>query len=266
MLVLNKYKWDKYSYCINKQYILFIPNIILNIKWEIIKTFNLSDPIEKQLSRINGFYNVLSKIDVWRDKITVIKLEDNIKKDPANAINWDSDAYQDQGSFHIRYDYEERCKWVKWCENGCIKVWYSEYQYWEHIQWLERGDEDDRYECYKKEEFYLLMQIYYWLYDDEKLKRELEEKEKRWEYDKYKEILKKEDMYEIAQEAIKLNEEEKKKRNEYLDLEILRKSTKWAFPELNIKKIYDKNWDEEEQKKVIEKVNKELGEEVVILK
>ena len=208
---------------------------------------------------------MLEKIDVWRDKTTVIKLEELIKKDPANAINWDSDVYQDEWSFHIWYDYEDRCKWVKWCENGCIKVWYSEYQYGEHIQWLERWYEWDRYECYTKEEFNLLMQIYFWVYDDEKLKKELEENEKRWEYEKYKEILKKEDMYEISQEAIKLSDKEKKKRNEYLNLELLRKPTDWAFLELKIKKIYDRNWDEEEQKKVVEKINEELGEEVVII-
>jgi hypothetical protein len=34
---------------------------------------------------------------------------------------------------------------------------------------------------------------------------------------------------------------------------------------LKIKKIYDANWDEEEQKKVIDKINKELGKEVVVL-
>ena len=265
MMLLNKYKWDKYSYLINNKYILFIPNIILDLSWEYLKTFNLSDPLEKQLSMINGFYEVLEKIDVWRDKTTVIKLEELIRKDPSNAINWDSDAYQDMWSFYIRYDYEDRCKWIKWCENWCIKAWYSEYQYGEHIQWLKRWYEWDRYECYTKEEFYLLMQIYFGVYDDDKLKKELEEKEKKWEYDKYKEILKKEDMYEISQEAIKLSEEEKKKWNEYLNLELLRKPTKWAFPELNIKKIYDRNWSEEEQKKIVEKINEELGEEVVIL-
>ena len=31
------------------------------------------------------------------------------------------------------------------------------------------------------------------------------------------------------------------------------------------KKIYDKNWNEEEQKKVVEKINNELGKEVVVL-
>jgi hypothetical protein len=35
------------------------------------------------------------------------------------------------------------------------------------------------------------MQIYYGVYDDEILKKKLEEKERRWEYDKYKSILNK---------------------------------------------------------------------------
>ena len=265
MIVLNKYKWDTYGYLINKKYILFIPKVFLNINWEIIKVFNLSDPLEKQLAKINGFYEVLMKLDVWVDKETVIKLEDEIKRDPSNAINWEADAWQDMWEFAIMYDYEWWCEWVDYCKDGCIVATYSEYQYWEHIQWLEKWDEDNRYECYTKEEFNLLMQIYYGVYDDEKLKKELEEKEKKWEFDKVKDIVKNNTKWWIYDSVGKLTKEEKQLLEEYLKLELMRKPTDWAFPELNIRKIYDKNWDEEEQKKVIEEINKEIGKEVVVL-
>jgi hypothetical protein len=34
---------------------------------------------------------------------------------------------------------------------------------------------------------------------------------------------------------------------------------------LKIKKIYDANWDEEEQKSVVDNINEEFGKEVVVL-
>jgi uncharacterized metal-binding protein len=34
---------------------------------------------------------------------------------------------------------------------------------------------------------------------------------------------------------------------------------------LKIRKIYDKDWSEEEQRRVVEEINKELGKEVVVL-
>jgi len=265
MIVLNKYRWDKFAYLINNKYILFIPKVIVDLEWKIKQTFNFSDPIERQLSRINGFYEVLSKVNVWRDKLTVIKLEELVRKDPENALIWESDAYQDMWDFYIWYDYEGKCRRVKWCERWFIIAWYSEYWYGEHIQWLERWDEYDRYECYTLEEFNLLMQIYYGVYDDEILRRELEEKERRWEYERYKRILEKKDIWEIIEHIRKMDKEKKEKWEEYLKLKLMGKDTHWAFPELIIKKIYDKDWLEKEQKKVIEWINKELGREVVVL-
>ncbi len=64
---------------------------------------------------------------------------------------------------------------------------------------------------------------------------------------------------------IELTEEERNKMEDYLKLQLIKKPTEWAFPELNIRKIYDKNWDEKEQRKVVEEINRELWEEVVVL-
>ena len=265
MIILNKYKGDKFAYMINKKYVLFIPRFFITLTWEPKQTFNLQDPVEKALSRINWYYEVLSRIDIWKDKISVIKLEELIKKDPENVLNWEAEAYQDQWEFYIDYDYLGWCRWERECEKDCIKAGYSEYQYWEHIVWLERWDEYDRYECYSKEEFNLLMQIYYGVYDDEILRKKLEEKERRWEYEEIKKLLNRKDMWRIIEWEKEIWEEEKKKLEEYLKLELMRKPTEWAFPELKIKKIYDSNWDEEEQKSVVDKINEELWKEVVLL-
>ncbi len=262
---------------------------------ELMKKFNFSDPIERQLSRINGFYEVLNKLWEVVNKEGVVMLEKKIKMDASNAINWESDVWQDIWEFGIWYDYEWRCKWELNCKGGCIIAGYSEYQYGSHIEWLERWEDYNRYECYSKKEFYLLMNIYWWIYDDERLKKELEEKERKWEYDnmlmerleiekKLAEHTKKAEEIEKKKwliERLKYDDEfmnwyynkrleefykkYKDKWEEYLKLQLIRKDTTWVFPELKIRKIYDANWSEEEQRRVIEKINKELGKEVVIL-
>ncbi len=236
------------------------------------QTFNLSDPVEKKLSRINGFYEVLSYTEETNlYKLYELAYYDNYGdiKDKENPSTRNLEWYWDMWDayFQIMYNYEEEYDYKKW--KDCIMVYYNEYRYWEHIQGLEKKssyNEDVRYECYKKEEFNLLMQIYFWVYDDEKLKKELEDKEKKWEYDYIKKYVNDEMINKIFfEKEKKLTEEEKRKMEDYLKLQLLRKPTEWEFPELNIKKIYDKNWDEEEQRKVVEEINKELWEEVVII-
>jgi len=71
-----------------------------------------------------------------------------------------------------------------------------------------------------------------------KLKNKLEEKEKKWELEKNSE--------------------------EYLKLKLMRKDISWAFEWIEIEKIYDKDWSEEKQRKYIDEINKEFGEEVVV--
>ncbi len=310
MIVLNKYKWDKYSYYINKQYVLFIPNIILNIKWEILKIFNLSDPVEKKLSRINGFYEVLG--GVYTDRLQI--LYDSVYYDEEERVKEAKKIYEESEGKNemILLEWE----WDG-MEESAYNVYYDviEDKIWYRYNDMDIKEEEKIIWELSRKEFNLLMQIYYWLYDDEKLKKELEEKEKKWEYekcvklwtilnkkinqceldtkDKFKKIMSKlenevekidkkkkkrkiwdkfyEERYKGLEkckpENLLTKEEFKEYRNyiEYLKLQLLRKPTNWAFSELDIKKIYDKNWDEEEQRKDVEEINKELWEEVVII-
>jgi len=254
------------------------------------RRFHLSDPIERQLSRINGFYEVL--IRVYTDRLKILedsvyydekeRVEEAIKirkesrgKRERILLEWYGDGIE-QSTYNIYYDFID----------DKIRYQYNEINIKEEeiIEW-----ELTRYE------FNLLIQIYFWVYDDEKLKKELEEKEKKWEYKEMlkelSELEKEEKEHSIKTEEIEkekwiierikyddefykwyynkkmedFTEKYKKKLEEYLKLELMRKPTNWAFPKLKIKKIYDKSWNEEEQKKVVEKINKELGKEVVVL-
>jgi len=264
-----KWKWpipiyllDKWQYIISWTRILKIENDWVNYKR--LETFNLSDPIEKQLSRINGFYEVLMWVytdrlqilydSVYYDKEERVKeakeldrlMEEWKWKEFMILLDWTWDGIE-QWAYWVFYDYDEE------------KIYYEYYD-------MDIKEEEKIEWELTREEFNLLMQIYYGVYDDEKLKKELEEKEKRWEFEEIKKYINDEKMNEIFfTKKLKLQEEEKELLEDYLKLELIRKPTDWAFPELNIKKIYDKNWDEEEQKKVVEKINKELGKEVVVL-
>jgi len=256
------------------------------------RVFNLSDSVENQLSRINWFYEVLSS--VYNDRIQILydsvyydeeervkeakeldKLMEEWKwKEFMILLDWSWDGIE-QWAYGIWYDYEED------------RIYYG-------YDDMDVKEEDKIDGELTREEFNLLMQIYYWVYNDEKLRIELEEKERKWEFKWIETLIDKEKFIKENQERIeeynkKLAEEMRKKQSrdysrytsidkefnkiilsksevqDYLKLQLLRKPTKWAFPELKIKKIYDKNWDEEEQKKIVEKVNEELGEEVVVL-
>ena len=254
------------------------------------RKFNLSDPIERQLSRINDFYEVLNGVyndrlqilydSVYYDKEERVKEAKRIWKESKGKIemillDWSWDGME-QWAYGVFYDYDEE------------KIYYRYYD-------MDMEEEEGIYWTLTREEFNLLMQIYYWVYDDEKLKKELEEKERRWEYEEmlkeWKELEKEQKEHSKKSEKIEKEkwlierikyddkfykeyyekkkeefmERYKKKWEEYLKLQLLRKPTDRVFPELKIRKIYDRNWDKEEQRKVVEKINKELGKEVVVL-
>ncbi len=250
----------------------------IGVYFSISDSANELSPFQKkELKRIMDFYEVLKRIS-WTETHN------------AGKENW---MLMDV----VEYDKEERIKEAKrlWEESwGKIEKilleWYGNWlEQWAYgivydfmddkiMYWYEDMDmpEDDKIEWeLTRPEFNLLMQIYYGVYDDERLKRELEEKEKKWEY---KEMLEEVKRLEEEKQGGNNCEDENYKRKcesfykkykdkweEYLKLQLMRKDTTWAFPELKIRKIYDANWSEEEQRRVIEKINKELGKEVVIL-
>jgi len=260
-LILYDFTWKWWIWA--KDILTWEDTIFWWLQEKYKRNFNLSDPIEKQLSRINGFYEVL--MWVYTDRLQILydsvyyDEEERVKeakeldrlmeewkwKEFMILLDWTWDGME-QWAYWVFYDYDEE------------KIYYKYYD-------MDMEEEDGIYGSLTRKEFNLLMQIYYGVYDDEKLKKELEEKEKTWEFEKVKEIVKNNTKRWIYDSIEKLTKEEKKQLEDYLKLELIRKPTDWAFPELNIKKIYDKNWDKEEQKKIVEKINKELGKEVVVL-
>ena len=70
-----------------------------------------------------------------------------------------------------------------------------------------------------------MMKLYYGVYDDKGNIRRWEEKERRGEYDKYKEILREEDIDKRREEIKRLNEKEREEFKEYLKLKLSRKPT-----------------------------------------
>lgn len=146
------------------------------------------------------------------------------------------------------------------------------------FEWFDVSDNDRPlipYENWKtsitKKEFYLLMQIYYGLYEDEDYLKELEKNEQKGKYNKEKEILSK--YYDENQKIVDWNlfyEFDRENVDfdlleEYLKLKLMQQDISWTFGWIKIEKIYDKDWDETRQKSHIEAINKEFWEEVIIM-
>ena len=157
------------------------------------KEFNLHDPVEKALGRINWYYEVLSNVgetetkNEWKENWMLLDVveydkEENIKKCLEYAKKWNN---------------EDTLDLLTWSGNG-IEEWVYRivYDCVDDVIYYVYNDMDMKEEekiewKLTKEEFNLLMQIYYGIYDDEMLKKKLEEKERKWEYNKYKSILNK---------------------------------------------------------------------------
>jgi hypothetical protein len=195
------------------------------------RIFNQNIYKNKNLSKIYSFYEVLNWVEQLKEEIL------------KSAVCWE------KGVFYIEWWQE-----IWWCIiNNESDSWSPEIDkvrfawedlpvwYWED-EWGELS--------YK--EFYLLMQIYFWLYWEEEYKKELEENEKNWKYDKISTT-----PYfneEITRDLVE----------EYLKLQLMQKDTSWAFDWLKIEKIYDKDWDDDKNREHLEEINDEFGEEVIV--
>lgn len=200
------------------------------------KSFNLSDPVEKLLLNINNFYEALNwvKDDNFRK---LLVLSGNISEYDFEMYGWEEmwdytiTNYR-EASPNERYDNKVKYFFERWAS------WYV---HGEKVEW----------ELTNKE-FYLLMQIYFWLYKEDELLKKGEEKEKKGYYNSVKDLnfftWKNNELFE-----------------EYLKLKLMRQDTSWAFGWLKIEKIYDKDWDEMKQKEHIDTINKEFWEEVVVM-
>lgn len=228
---------------------LSLKNNIIWIEEKLYWFFKILNEIDCT-DTINEFKKDWQLYDVWiyddDDKIKKsiqIYKESNKKAEPV-ILWWWANSTQDMWDFWLSYDFEK----------DLVHYMYSERQYWFHIRWIEKWEITQRYEELTREEFNLLMKIYFWLYDDEYLKNELEEKEKSWIYDKYKN-LKYDDFKDI---------EESEELLEFIKLKIIRRDTSNAFPELKIEKIYDEKWNDDQKMKYIDEIKKEFWDDVIV--
>jgi hypothetical protein len=265
--------WINKIYFISKNIILVWSSIIkFNDNWNIIwylKKFDLTHTLEKTISKIYSFYKVLN----WTENINdilywVVKAEEWYEH-----YNWTYlpvDLYwgQDMWDYFIQNSFPSYIEKNEKILSNWIIFWYSNYQDEyadlpipqaknenpEKYSFYEESDiyDDIREEILTFKEFYLLMQIYFWLYQEHEYKKELEENEKNWKYDKISTT-----PYfneEITRDLVE----------EYLKLQLMQKDTSWAFDWLKIEKIYDKDWSQEKQREHIDEINKEFGEEVIV--
>jgi len=251
-LLINKYI-NRYSQIIKIYNIWWL---VITIYWKIrifIKqqTFNLENPLEKQLAKINSFYVILNGVEntIWEILFWTLNAEEKL---------FDYYWWQEMWDYHIN-NYDSYI-WEDWLE----KMFPNKKEIW-----LACDEELDLpftefFVSYK--EYFLLMQIYFWVYQEKELKNKLEEKDKNWEYEEIKEILKDWNWKKKYKEYSVFEKEylSKPEVQEYLKLELMRKDISWAFEWIEIEKIYDKDWSEEKQRKYIDEINKEFGEEVVV--
>jgi hypothetical protein len=254
-LLINKYI-NRYSQIIKIYNIWWL---VITIYWKIrifIKqqTFNLENPLEKQLAKINSFYEVLNKVEEPNKDGIMFSITKNNNIIELLWNNMEEDYY-----------------YIDNIKDDDYNIFKDKVVFWYHLSdYLNpnlKKDEIDKEWEISYEEFYLLMQIYFWLYQEEELKNKLEEKDKNWEYEEIKKELK----WKYWKERLNSNYFEFEKEylskpevQEYLKLELMRKDISWAFEWLEIEKIYDKDWSEEKQRKYIDKINKEFGKEVVV--
>ncbi len=230
-----------------KNYIYKCNNRILFIQdyksWEKYKlwvfsksdSFNLQSPLEYILLNISNFYEALNGIeDEYFTKLLISSRDVSKYEFEMHGWEemWDYAIYNDVPWWTGNIGYRE------------IIFWFERWALWWH-RWVEVSWEM----TYK--EFYLLMQIYFWVYQESELLKTCEEKEKNWVYEWVK------DLDHTAWKNNPLFEE-------YLKLKLMQKDTTGAFNWLQIEKIYDKDWAEEKQKEHIDEINKELGEEVIV--
>ncbi len=237
--------------------------------WNYYKNFKLDNPLEKILSKISSFYQILNKI-TEPDKNWILKS----LCDKNNLVEWEWDDYEeDYYGINNILDDDFNVNIEK------VIYGYSLSSYMH--PWLKK--EDEYFEWYLLyQEFYLLMQIYFWLYEEEEYKKELEKKDADGYYDDIKNYMnsweewvrdkqKDEDKKWFFQKKRKYSYKDYEKEfiplgevQEYSKLCLMRQDISWAFDWLEIEKIFDKSWCRERQKKQIDMINKEFWEEVII--
>ncbi len=195
-----------------------------------IPSLNLQNPEERLIAQFSWFYNLMEFIDssdwIFREKQNWM-LYDTALFSEKSLINEARELRKQKN-----VDFEEllwSSEWTQWMWSfwlwyyeieDVVNYWYIESKSRFHIQWIEQFELNDfAYEDISVQEFHLLMQIFFWVYDDEKLKNTLEENDKNWKYEMYKH-LKYDDFANI---------DENETLEEYFTLLLTRKDISWAF-------------------------------------
>ena len=226
--------------------------------------YNLNDSLELNLCKITSFFDTLYNIKWW--------------------------AYAENDDFDIEYSSELKLRWIVWNKEFSFLSSGNATDYWEikilenwliEITWL--WDYTNNYPpaipfkdwktTFTRKEFYFVMQLHYWIYQEEELFKQLKSNEKAWKYDEVKNILNNYtiDWWEfynwwklVLDELKNWLKYDENLLEEYLKLELMRKDISWAFDWIKIEKVFDKDWDEEKQLEVVDKINKDFWEEVLI--
>ena len=261
------------SITINFKYEKNIRNILKIYYVNNLKIFVFGDEL---LTYPDFYFTNPVKINLWNDIINKIWAFYQILK-IVNKSDWNSSILTffkiifNNSIFELSWDEMQEDYYYIKLEWQIVKVWYelSSYMWWDYI----KPSDLEKELFFSKKEFYLLMQLYYWLYQEEELFKQLKSNEKAWKYDEVKNILNNYtiDWWEfynwwklVLDELKNWLKYDENLLEEYLKLELMRKDTLWAFDWLKIEKIYDKDWDKEKQLEVVDKVNKEFWEEVII--
>lgn len=282
--------WINKLYYINKNIILFWTSLIhLNDNWEVIwyiKKFDLTITLEKKLATIYSFLNILNRIENVNDILYwLINAEEWFE-----YYNWTYlpvDLYwgEDMWSYYIQNRFPSYIENNEKILSNWIRFWYSNYQdtfidlpipqalnsnpvkysFYEESNLCD----DIREDFLTFKEFYLLIQIYFWLFQEHEYLKVLDENEVIWKYDELKYYIVfnnwlNENPWKSYQDYKKWFFQ-RKEVEEYLKLQLMRKDTSGAFDWLKIEKIYDIDWSDEKNIEYIDKINKEFWEEIIVM-
>lgn len=199
-------------------------------KWITENDFNKNSEFENKLLDIYHFVWTINSCCFNNNLF--YSLAGYFSVDEANIFEWE------EGEF-TNYDEKD---WEKVVLDNKIKFSYNSRDFLDNpIDWW--GE-------VSREELILLLQIYYWIYDDKKCKSNLEENFKAWKYNHL--IWKEYDSDDRSEEL-----------REYLSYKLLQYKPSDDFKGIRIYKMFDKKWSEEEILSNIEKINKDYWKEIV---
>lgn len=314
-----KFYKDLKIYKINKHFCIIYNHWYAFWNKISIKSYINKDKIdfsEKSLLKIINFYEVMNDIDSWNwdyweskyktERLSILSNLEQLTESWSQMQEYVWWIWLEEEENKILFWWQRSWAWFGKFDrdNPMLWQWFcKDNNTWKIVDKSEFSREWD-YLCYDYltiQEYYLLIQLYLWLYNKDKYKKELEENQKNWKYDniekykiafnelkkhleykkkieleKYKDVnypkkyeyIKMVDEIPVTQYLWKENWEIYNKVNEtlieYFELQLMQKDISWAFDWINIEKIYDIDWSDKENMKHVEEIKDEFWEEVVI--